>query len=335
MTRSPPEQGGPAAGFGPQSVTGLELRVEPLVELYYMVRHGAAFPNRAPAEPAFQRAVAAAGRVQEFFGSWGGWGPVDTLFLAAEDLGGVRELALELPEPMRHRGGDEIALREPLLTLIGALEAVEPSFMNEHWPARRRALEQAVAGLERDFLPRQREALAFMLQSLAITEPGVEAPVFLVSEANEPGAFTFYLRGGAPVCVVSIEDGVNTLLFETLLHEATHVLDMASSDDSSVFVSLRSMLEREGLFPEDRMVHDVAHTLMFVQAAETVRRFYDHEHVDYGEVTTLYARSEPIASIEREIWGRHLAGTIDRDEALKRIVERTLAARAAPADRSR
>ena len=319
----------------PESVTGLDLRVVSLVDFYYLIRHRAALPEDATVEPTFARAVAAARGVQEFFGGWGGWGPVDTLFLAAERLGDVREQAERLPDPMRLRDGREIALREPLLALLAALEAVEPSFMDEHWPRRRLVLDEAVRDLERDFLPRHRQALGFMLRSLAIADPEIEAPLFLVSETNAPGAFTFYLRGGTPACVVSIEDGVDTVLFETMLHEATHVLDMASSDDTSVFVSLRSMLEQRGLSPDEPAVHDVPHTLMFVQAGETVRRFYDPQHVDYGAVTTLYARSEPIASIEREVWSAHLAGTIGRDEALRRIVERTVAARPDSADGSR
>jgi hypothetical protein len=317
----------------PPSETRLDLRVAPLVDLYYLVRRRAAGPSEAPVEPGFTAAVAAARRVQEFFGSFGGWGPVDTLFLAAENPGEVRERAARLPEPVRLRDGREIALRGPLLELVAAIEDAEPTFLEGHWPIRRETLARAVRDLERDFLPRHRQALAFMLRSLAIADPGIEAPVFLVSEASPPGAFTFHLRGGAPACVVSIEGGVETVLFETMLHEATHVLDMASSDDSSVFVTLRSMLEQVGVPPGDRRVHDVPHTLMFVQAGETVRRFYDPRHVDYGEVTTLYARSEPIASIEREVWRAHLGGEIDRDEALRRIVDRTVAAATDAAER--
>ena len=305
----------------PQSRTGLRLRIVPHVEMYYLVRYRAAAPPGAAIEPELGEAVAAARRIQEFFGTFGGWGAVDTLFLGAEKLADVRGMAEQVDDPYRLRDGREVALREPLLELVSALERREPVFLERFWPQREAKLDAALQELGRRFLPVHRRALAFMMQSLGIADPGVEAPVFLVTEANSPGAFTFYLRGGAPACVVRVEGGVDTQLFESILHEATHVLDMASDGDASVFVTLREKLQARGVAAEDRRLHDVPHTLMFVQAGETVRRFYDPRHVDYGAATTLYARSEPIASIELEVWHAHLAGRLDRDEALELIVE--------------
>jgi hypothetical protein len=308
-----------------QSKTGLRLRIVPHVDMYYLVRYRAAAPPGVAIEPELGEAVTAARRIQEFFGTFGGWGPVDTLFIGADRLADVRAAAAAVDDPFELRDGRQVDLRTPVLDLVAALERLEPAFLERSWPERRAALDTAMQQLEQRFLPAHRQALAFMLQSLGIADPELEAPVFLVQEANAPGAFTFYLRGGAPACVVRIDEGVNTQLFETVLHEATHVLDMASDEHASVFVTLRELLERRGVGSDDRRIHDVPHTLMFVQAGETVRRFYDPQHVDYGATTTLYARSEPIASIELEIWHEHLAGKLARDEALARIVDRVLA----------
>jgi hypothetical protein len=60
---------------------------------------------------------------------------------------------------------------------------------------------------------------------------------------------------------------------------------------------------------------------MFVQAAETMRRIYNPDHVAYGEATGLYERLGEVAVVEREVWPRHLDGELTRDEALRRIVE--------------
>ena len=322
---APAPQREPATTPEPQAKTGLRLRTVPHVDLYYLVRYRAAAPPGVAIEPELGEAVAATRRIQELFGTFGGWGPVDTLFVGAEELADVRAMAGTVDDPYRLRDGREVALREMLLELVGALERLEPAFLERFWPEREKTLDAALRELERRFLPAHRQALAFMMQSLGIADPEIQAPVFLVNEANPPGAFTFYLRGGAPACVVRVEGGVDTQLFETILHEATHVLDMASDDDASVFVTLREALGGRGIAAGDRRMQDVPHTLMFVQAAETVRRYYDPQHVDYGKATTLYSRSEPIASIELAAWHEHLEGRLGRDEALARIVERTLA----------
>ena len=61
---------------------------------------------------------------------------------------------------------------------------------------------------------------------------------------------------------------------------------------------------------------------MFVQAAETMRRLYNPDHVAYGDVATdLYKRSGDAAVVELDIWPRYLDGEFERDEALKRIVD--------------
>jgi hypothetical protein len=174
-------------------------------------------------------------------------------------------------------------------------------------------------------MPRHQEALAFMMQSLAIPDPGVTVPVFLVTATNPPGAMTYYLRGGAPVSVVEATvGGSNDLLVETILHESSHALDRASRGGGSAFATLRALLEERGLGPRDDAYHTVPHTLMFVQAAETVRRLFNPDHVAYGDATDLYQRTGATAVVEREIWPRYLDGELTRDEALRRIVERVL-----------
>jgi hypothetical protein len=70
----------------PQSKTGLRLRIVPHVDMYYLVRYRAAAPPGVAIEPELGEAVTAARKIQEFFGTFGGWGPVDTLFIGADRL---------------------------------------------------------------------------------------------------------------------------------------------------------------------------------------------------------------------------------------------------------
>ncbi|MFQ5700864.1 MAG: hypothetical protein ACE5HU_03365 [Acidobacteriota bacterium] len=317
----------PADAPGPEmaaaqaaEVTHLELRISPLVDLYYEVRAQAAADDDP--SPGHEDAVAAARFIQQSMGSFGGWGPLDSQVLAAADAQALVQGFGDLPDPYE-RHGRKMSIRDDAVRLATAFRKLLPDFEQVTWPDRKVALERRIADLEKNFMPVHRNALAFMMQSLGIPDPGISVPVFLVSAANPPGAMTYFLRGGAPASVVDIHvGGTDDLLIETILHESSHALDLASRGDDTAFTTLRALLEKRGLSPRDGAYRNVPHTLMFVQAAETVRRLFNPDHVAYGEATSLYARTGAIADVEGEIWPRYLDGAISRDEALNLIAER-------------
>lgn len=162
--------------------TRLELQTSPLVDLYFAVRAQAAERDSAPL-PGYEAAVDAARALQRPLGRFGGWGPLDSqVFLAAdasELLGGF----VELPEPYERRGRT-ISIRDDAVGLATAIQELMPGFVGDLWPTRRAELEGRIAFLRTEFMPRHQEALAFMMQSLAIPDPGVTVPVFLVIATN-------------------------------------------------------------------------------------------------------------------------------------------------------
>ena len=319
----PGRQASAASEEPPGSATRLALRLDPLAELYFSTRAEAA-RDQAPSagdDSPHAAAVAAARRIQVALGAFGGWGPLDAEVFMVADAAALRRRFEALPETLR-RGGREIAIRVDAVEWARALEAAFPDFLERSWPERRARLAALVAGLETKFLPAHRRALAFMMASLAIEDPGIEVPIVLVTECHPPGASTYHVDDGAPASVLGAPAlAARGQLAETILHEATHGLDITSQGKGSAFATLRALLEARGVGPRDRLYHDVPHTLMFVQAAETMRRIYDPEHVPYGVSSDLYARSGAAAEVERRIWPRFLDGELDRDEALRRIVD--------------
>ena len=300
--------------------TSLELRISPLVELYYYVRAQAAEDNFEPS-PGYEAAVDAARAIQRSMGSFGGWGPLDSQVFVAVDAQELVQGFAELSEPYK-RHGREISIRDDAVRLARAIQELMPDFTRSLWPARKAELDRRMAYLQTDFMPEHQEALAFMMQSLAIPDPKLRVQVFLVNATNPPGGMTYYLRGGAPVCVLDVNvGGANDLLRETILHESCHTLDGASRETGSAFATLRALLEERGLSRTDDAYHTVPHTLMFVQAEETMRRLFNPDHLAYGDATTLYARTGVTAVVEREIWPRYLDGELSRDDALRKIVE--------------
>jgi len=92
-------------------------------------------------------------------------------------------------------------------------------------------------------------------------------------------------------------------------------------DSGNAFATLRKLLEARGLSRSDDAYHTIPHTLMFVQAEETMRRLFNPDHVAYGDATSLYERTGVTAVVEREIWPRFLDGELTREKTLREIVE--------------
>ena len=88
----------------------------------------------------------------------------------------------------------------------------------------------------------------------------------------------------------------------------------------SVLDVLRARLEKAGLTRRDREWRDVPHTLMFVQAGETIRRIVDPKHEHYGVVAKYYDKVRAIADVELETWTAYLDGKTTRGEAIDRFV---------------
>jgi hypothetical protein len=210
-----------------------------------------------------------------------------------------------------------------------AMKTTWPRFRDERWPARRAELEEVLARLEREFMPKHRQALRHMLDSLGIADPEIEVPTHLVLETHPPGASTYRTRGG-PIAVLStndlLDEGRFSDLEETLLHETCHALDLASDGETDVFTVLRRMLQERGVAEGDRRLHDIPHLVMFAQAENTMRRLYSSHHVAYGDtwrgdIAPLYQRSGEAANVVRRVWSEYLDGKLSREEALSEIVE--------------
>ena len=307
--------------------TGLRLEVEPFTDFYFLVRAQAG--GVVEAEPELQPIIDAWMPVQNEIGSFGGFWPFDLAGLESTSPSEFAEWFGELEESVPSRAGGTIPIRGPGLAMARAMEMAWPDFRDRRWPERENQLEQAVARLEREFMPRHREALRHMLDSLAIADPKIEVPTYLALEVHAPGASTYRTRSG-PIVVLSTNDllgeGRFSDLAETILHETCHALDLASEGEDDAFSVLRAMLQQRGVGERDRRLHDIPHLVMFAQAENTMRRLYDPNHIAYGDtwrgdIAPLYERSGEAAVVVREYWSNYLDGALSLDEALTGIVD--------------
>lgn len=307
-----------AQADGP-AATEIVFETSPAIDFYFHVRAVAASGGKTTVS-AFGPAVEQAKELDRALGgSFLAWGSVEGLLPGCKSAADLQRVFASAPETIELRTGAKVPLRERATKLADALVTAEPTFL-ETWKRREPRIVAARAGWEATVGPKARELLDFHMKSLGMADPRLSIPVHLVLDAPFPGAVTHRDARGEGVCFVAVGGAPPTQLYETILHEATHALDIASRDESALG-QVRKLMTTAGIDARDRLARDLPHTLMFVQSAESIRRIIDPAHKDYGEVSKYYERSGPSAEAVRGFWRDHLDGKLERDDALAKMVE--------------
>jgi hypothetical protein len=299
--------------------TSFEFRESPLLDLHMYVRQQASEAARENELPGLDRACSAAQEVEKVLGDPLQWGLIEPMFAQCATAADLVKAISELPGALQLRDGRFIGLRAPALAYAQALSELEPQFLEKLWPAHLESIREGRQRLQKVFSGREADCISHLLQSLGMQDPGVSAAIYLVSHAPPPQAFTQRARGGS-MCIIGVKEEDESLFAEMLVHELIHVLDLATSRQPTVLVGLRQSLADQGFDETSRAWRDVPHTLMFVQAAATVRAILDPQHEAYGDARGYYARVPSATRAVREPWEQCLAGTLSREEALERIM---------------
>jgi hypothetical protein len=297
--------------------TRLLFELSPAVDLYFFVRARA---EREEDLPGFESALDAVRKLNGELGSFLAWGPIEGSLKDCHTLAQVGEAFRKLPESFEARPGTSVELRTGAERLFAALKEAERPFYETLWQSHEEALGAALGLLQPDFEQKLPACLAFHMEKLGMKDPGLQIPVYLVTEAPVPGAVTHRDGRGKGVCFVAVQGVERTQLYEIVLHEATHALDVATPG-ASALEELRAKLAAVGVGARERAMRDLPHTLMFVQAAESIRRTVDPAHEDYGEVSGYYAKIGKPAELVRGFWRDHLDGKSTRAEALDAIAQ--------------
>jgi len=316
----PPQAAAPQA----TTPTHIALTISPAIDLYFHIRTVASSPGKTTVE-GFGPAIEAARELDKTLGgSFLAWGPLEGLLPGCRSALDIQKAFAAAPQTIELRPGTSVPLREGALKLAAALVAAEPAFQ-EPWQRREPRIQEARARWEASVGPKERELLDFHIHGLTMPDPHVTVPVTLVLEAPFPGAVTHRGLDEKGVCFVSVSNAPGSQLYEMILHEATHALDLASVNDSAIG-ELRFLLLGNGVAQTDKLLRDLPHLLMFVQSGESIRRVIDPAHQDYGEVAKVYARMAPNAEIVRGFWREWLDGRSKSTEALEQIVANVLPA---------
>ena len=316
----------------------LEIRTLPFVDLYFYVRALAVETEPVPELAGLREAVDAVRALGKQLTSPAALAPIEGAIANCATAAEAREATSSLPEKWDPRPGSHVMLRKLGTDIVAAIAPAEPAFLEKVWPEHQGEVAAAMQRIDATFAPKSQECLAYVAKSLGLAAGDLAIPVRLVAEMPFPGAVTQRGQDDRGVCFVAVRGAEGTQLFETILHEATHALDVATpappadapasssgaapegSAPESVLADLRARLEKTGLTRADAAWRDVPHTLMFVQAGETIRRIVDERHEHYGTVARYYAKVQAIADVEIPAWTAFLDGKATREETLSRIV---------------
>ena len=307
-----------ALAFAEPAPPPLDLRINPLMDLHYWVRKLGSEKGELPVVEGLPAAVAAARQAGQSLGDVQLWGILDGSFTEASSPAELAHVATQVPESFTLRDGKTtIPLRQDLASLAAGYQGVEKGFLATVWPKHREMAERAAAALRKELFPKAAEVYADVSRHLGLPAPKAPIPVYLVGAAPFPGAFTMRSQSG-PFSVVALEGEPDSQWVEIVVHETIHALDVQAGEGSVLAELRRRLGQVPGADPQ--AVHDFVHTVMFVQAAGSVRRVLDSGHKDYGDVKGYYTRVGRAATVVVPAWREYLDGKIDREAALARIV---------------
>jgi len=311
---------GPAAPQESAPPTAIELKLlrQPFFDLWFQVRALGSGDSAREVPEMLRDATAAARALSESLTNPLAWGPLEGELAGCTSVTHALQRIDRVPEAVLVRGGQEVPLRAPARAILEALAKIETSWRESVWPERERHLRAVESDLESALLEKQAEVWAVHCGALGFEGLSLTVPCHLVTEMPAPGAITHRDENGRGVCFVSVGEMSGSKLWETVIHEATHALDLAR--DGDVFDELREALEKGGNSRADRVWRDAPHALMFVQSAETVRRVLDPDHEDYGVTDGLYDRIGPAADAVRKGWSDSSKDAANRQERVARIV---------------
>ncbi|HEX6862357.1 MAG TPA: hypothetical protein VF414_06055, partial [Thermoanaerobaculia bacterium] len=253
----------PAPQPAPAPVAPIELRMSPIVDLHFWVRKVAEQKGEVPAVAGLPEAVAAARAFQTELGPGALWGILEGDFVGLESAADLLAAAEKLPETAQMSGGRTIKLREAAVRLARSYVPLEKPFLETVWPRHKETAEGLAAHLRRDLLPKAPQVYEDLARHLDVPVPSRPIPVYLTAEGPWPGAVTARTDGNSGVCFVAADSAQGSQRLEVVVHETIHALDVMAGE-GDVLTALQKRLG-----PKD--ARDFPHTVMFVQAAGTVR----------------------------------------------------------------
>lgn len=253
-----------------------------------------------------------------------GWA-MDCFFVGLHDLEGADpdRLARALHRPWAPEPWSDPPVDRMVDAVSTSIASTRDEFITSLWPTMKAALDAATTRVRKDLAHREQQCLRFICDSLHLESNTRAHAVYLVETAPRPGAYSGQGPSDSHLSVAAVRAHPERLLTEVVLHEVVHQIEGAPAGLGKVDSVMRrlrgALLELEG-HADREILRELPHMLVFVQAAEAVRRFIDPDHVDYGLRGNYYLRLGPTGAVVRDQWLSVLRGECSDEAALGGMV---------------
>jgi hypothetical protein len=300
----------------------LKIRINRFLDLYFYVYKLASSNETLPTIEGLAQAIEAAKQVPM------AQPLIDLRIFSCENAADAERTFSQFPETFTTRQGTTIPLRERAVHLARSLARIEKPFVDSVWPKHQQVIEEAHARISSTLEPKQEECFKYFMTSLGMEAANYTVPVYLVAEIPGPGAMTVTGKeSNHGFCILNSADSPGSGLFVALLHEAIHALDAETSGSGNALLEFQCQLSKNGFDNSDLVFRNGAHLLVFIQTAETVRRFLDPSYQGYAQGVLAREGLAPLVNIEKPIWIDYLDGKLSRAEALRKMVDAFVKAR--------
>ncbi len=299
-----------------------EIRINRFLDLYFYVYKLASSDQTLPPIEGLTQAIDAARQVPM------SQPLIDFRIFSFKNSADAERTFSQFPETFTTRQGSTIPLRQRAIHLARSLKKIEKAFIDTIWPQHRKMIEEANARIAKTLAPKQEECFKYFMTSLGMDAANYTVPIYLIAEVPWPGAMTVTGKeSNHGVCVLNTAASPGSGLFSALLHEAIHALDAETSGSGNALVEFQNQLSKNGFDKSDLVFRQGPHLLVFIQTAETVRRFLDSSYHPYDQEVFAREGLAPLVSVEKPIWIDYLDGKLSRAEALKKMVDAFVKAR--------
>ena len=295
----------------------IKIFINPVVGLHYHVKSMLHGDRRA--EKAYTSALDSARDFEREIRTPLRWGFIEPFLTQCQTASMLSAWIDKIPERFRLRSGMIVTPRKSLIPYMQALAEASPAYMKNTWPINKELLLEAKNKLDTTLKERGSELLEYITDKLGMISDQRPLRIYLNIDAFLPGGSTCSARGVGVVSFVNINNVSDARMIEVVLHEAIHALDLRSRDQPTILNLIREKLIETGIRPNNPLFRDLPHAVVFVQAAEAVRRILHYPSQEFQYDNAFFKKTSQVVKEVPSKWKAYLDGSMSREEIIDAV----------------
>ena len=241
------------------------------------------------------------------------WSLLDSQVLSAASLAEFKSRTAMMPEKI---GG--YLETKPTFTKLQDALAKSESAAKANSTVGKEIVSKRLAEWYVDIVLNRNFAYGFLLDRLVVKKLPSRIKVLVVPQLAGKGGITLRTLDGVLV-VIGCNRFEGMDFEEVLIHETIHALD-AMESNVGMFVTLRRELAEAKV--DQSVIEQIVHTMVFMHAAEAVRKSVNVDHKDVGDTFGIYKSGiQKHVDLLREPLRKYWASEITLEQLSKQVMK--------------